>query len=74
MSANKGLCNCTLVNDSNSCLQVQICQALLQYCGVMRIPDPAIHTNHIFLTFNENPPQIPLYFWVFKDKQNKCCL
>ena len=74
MSANKGLYNCTLLNDSNSCLQVQICQSVLQYRRVMRIPDPAIHTNHILLTVNENPSQNPWYLRVFKGKQNKYCL
>jgi len=40
----------------------------------MRIPDPAIHTNHILLTVNENPRQTPWYLRVFKGKKNKYCL
>ena len=73
MNAIKDLYNCTLLDVSNSCLQVQICQSVLQYHQVMRIPDHAIHINHIPSILNENPPQNPWYLWVFKGKQNKYC-
>jgi len=54
MNAIKDLYNCTLLDVSNSCLQVQICQSVLQYHQVMRILDHAIHINHIPSILNEN--------------------